>query len=492
MLLPLILIPLIASLLLLIPWKDRKIINILNCAGTLLLFVTALYNIGILLEKGTIKPGYLNGIFYLDHFNGLILLVTTLVSLLISFYSVSYMNEELKHNIVTLKNLRLFYFLLHAFIFTMVLTTIVQNLGVMWIAIEATTLASAFLVGFYKKEKSVEASWKYLIICSVGIAFAMLGITLIYYSSTTQMGHSFQALNWSFLIDNADKLQGNVLKFAFIFIFVGFGTKVGLAPMHTWLPDAHSQAPSPISALLSGVLLNTAMYGIMRVTTVVNVNLGDKSYTGNVLIVFGLLSMFTAAVFILVQQDIKRLLAYSSIENMGIIALGFGIASPLAVFAALYHTINHSLTKSMLFAASGNVYIKYGTKKIRKIRGILKTMPVTGTVFLLGLFAITGMPPFSIFTSEFGILSAAAGERKYLSLILAIVFLVMVFAGVAVRMLKMFYGAPGREMPAGEPDKLSPVILVIFIILIAITGFYIPGPLNQLLSGARDIITAVK
>ncbi len=492
MLLPIIAIPLLTSLLLLIPWKGRKIINILNCAGTTILFAAALFNLGILLDTGVITPDYLGGIFYLDAFNGLILLVTTLVSMLISFYSVSYMNEEYEKKVVTLKRLRFFYCLLHSFIFTMVLTTIAQNLGIMWIGIEATTLASAFLVGFYNKEKSIEAAWKYVIICSVGIAFAMLGVILLYYSSVHSLGQTFQGLNWQFLLVNADSLQGNILKLAFIFVLLGFGTKVGLAPMHTWLPDAHSQAPAPISALLSGVLLNTAMYGIIRVMTIVNANLGNTTYTGNLLIAFGLLSMATAAVFVLVQQDIKRMLAYSSIEHMGIIALGFGLASPLAVFAALYHTLNHSLTKSMLFAASGNIYLKYGTKKIRKIKGLLKTMPVTGTIFLLGLFAIIGMPPFSIFTSEFGILSAAVSDSRYLCLALALVFLVLVFVGFATRMLKIFFGKPDREYPTGEPGKLSTIILSVLFILITITGLYIPGPVNQLICAARDIITAVK
>jgi hydrogenase-4 component F len=187
-------------------------------------------------------------------------------------------------------------------------------------------------------------------------------------------------------------LQGSVLKIAFIFILVGFGTKVGLAPMHTWLPDAHSQAPAPISALLSGVLLNTAMYGIIRVMIIVNRNMGSSLFTGRLLMILGILSIGTAAVFIIVQKDFKRILAYSSIEHMGILAFGFGIMTPLSIFGSIYHILNHAFTKSLLFMASGNVFLKFGTRQVNKVHGIIKVMPVTGIAFLLGIFAITGMP----------------------------------------------------------------------------------------------------
>jgi hydrogenase-4 component F len=402
------------------------------------------------------------------------------------------MREEVARNNMHFGSLRLFYSLLYLFIFTMLLTTVSQNLGVMWIAIEATTLSSAFLVGFHNNRKSIEAAWKYIIICSVGIAIALLGIILLYYSSAQTLGKSIQGLNWQFLYDNAGSLHPNILKIAFIFVLLGFGTKAGLAPMHTWLPDAHSQAPSAVSALLSGVLLNTAMYGIVRVMMIVNRNMGSSVFTGRLLLVLGLVSIGTAAVFILVQQDFKRTLAYSSIEHMGIIALGFGISSALSVFAALLHILNHSLTKSMLFAASGNVYLRYGTKKIVKIRGIMKMLPVTGTVFLLGIFAITGMPPFSIFTSELGMIISAFKSSKYLAAGLLMAFLALIFAGMAFRMLKMFFGAPIKYHGEGETDRLTPVVLAAFLVLITASGLFLPEPLNRLIVSARDIIISFR
>ena len=491
MLFLLLLIPLTASLLFWTVKSSRKVINIINISGTSVLFAVSLFILKEVLEHGKITSDALGGIFYIDAFNGLILFTTTLVTLLISIYSVGYMNTEYDRNIVNHSSFRLYYSLLHLFIFTMIITTITQNIGLMWISIEATTLASAFLVGFYNNKKSIEAAWKYIIICSVGIAFALLGIVLLYYSAFNSLGNTLQCLNWQFLNDNAGTLHANVLKIAFIFVVIGFGTKVGLAPMHTWLPDAHSQAPSPISALLSGVLLNTAMYGIIRVMTIVNKNAGNTLFTGRLMIILGLLSVGFAAIFILVQKDFKRILAYSSIEHMGIIALGFGISSAPSIFASLFHIFNHSLTKSMLFAASGNVYLKYETKKISKIHGIIKVMPVTGTVFLLGLFAITGMPPFSIFTSELAITIAAFKEAKYLAAGLLLLFLALIFAGFTSQMLGMFFGKPQKDHGVGEINRITPVVLLIILIIIAVTGLYLPPFLEKLINSARDIILQV-
>lgn len=483
-----LIIPLVTCLLF---WavKDKKTVNIVNVAGSGALLLSSLFVISGVLRNGSVSTGFFGSLVYIDSFSALILLVTTFIGFLISIYSIGYMDEEYKRKLVNLGKLKVYYSLLHAFIFTMVLTTITQNMGVMWIAIEATTLASAFLVGFYNNKKSIEAAWKYIIICSVGIAFALLGIIMVYYSSVNIFSRSIQGLNWQFLFENAKSLQGSILKIAFIFILIGFGTKVGLAPMHTWLPDAHSQAPSPISALLSGVLLNTAMYGIVRVMTIVNKNAGSSLFAGRLLIVLGIVSIGTAAIFILAQQDFKRLLAYSSIEHMGIIALGFGMMTPLSVFGALFHVINHSLTKSMLFAASGNIYLKYETKKMNKIQGIFKVMPVTGTVFLLGIFAITGLPPFSVFMSELNIIIASFEARHYLIAALFLLFLTLIFAGFITQMVRMFYGKPfHEEIKVGETSISGSAVLILFLVLISAIGFYLPSPVKLLLESARDII----
>lgn len=468
--------------------KNKIIIHLTNLAGSMLLLLFSIIFLVEINESKVIASN--NSLFYIDSLSGYILFITNLAFFLVSLYSISYFGEELRRKVITLSKLKLYYCLSNAFVLSMLVALTTQNMGIMWIAIEATTLASTFLVGFYNNKRAIEAAWKYLIICSVGIAFAMLGIILLYYSSTiTLVCSKMSGLNWNFLLQNASALDPSILKIAFIFILIGFGTKVGFSPMHTWLPDAHSQAPSPVSALLSGVLLNTAMYGIIRVLAIVNKSLGSSTYTGNLLIFLGILSIGTAAVFVLVQQDYKRILAYSSIEHMGIIALGLGICTPISIFAALYHTFNHAMTKSMLFLSTGNVYLKYHTKKISSVKGLIKTMPVTGVVFILGVFAITGMPPFGIFMSEFNTVLSAVFFGKYIIAALLLIFLAIVFAGFVKQLSRMFYGKnENPEIKKGELDMIGPAVLIILLCITVFVGVYIPDPFKALLNSSTDII----
>ena len=473
--------------------NNRYIIHYTNLAGAVGLFIVSIITfIEVSINKSISGIGIFSGLIYIDSLNCYLLFITVLAYLLVSIYSISYFGEELRKRSITLGKLKLYYSLTNAFILSMVLALSTSNMGVMWIAIEATTLASVFLVGFYNNKTAIEAAWKYIIICSVGIAFALLGIVLLYYSSTVALGSSFEGLNWEYLFKNAKSLNGSILKISFIFILLGFGTKAGFSPVHTWLPDAHSQAPSPVSALLSGVLLNTAMYGILRVMTILNTNLGDNKYSGRLLIIFGLLSIGTAAFFILVQKDYKRLLAYSSIEHMGIIVLGFGIGTPIAVFAALYHTFNHAMTKTMLFLSSGNVYLKYHTKNISGIKGLIKTMPVTGIVFVLGIFAITGMPPFGIFMSEFNTVVAAFFTENFWAAGILLFFIAIVFAGFIKQLSKVFFGrCDNSEIKNGEIDFVGPAVLVVLLSIVLLMGVYIPEPLNKIMEASRDIILGI-
>ncbi len=471
--------------------KNKTLVHLTNLVGSMLILVFSILSlIDINKYKVIVGDGILSEFFYVDSLSGYIIFITSVAFFLVSLFSISYFGQELKRNVITLKKLKLYYSLSNAFVLAMLLALTTPNMGVMWIAIEATTLASAFLVGFYNNKRAIEAAWKYLIICSVGIAFAMFGIVLLYYSSTiTQVGTKVSGLNWNLLLQHASSLDQSILKIAFIFILIGFGTKVGFSPMHTWLPDAHSQAPSPVSALLSGVLLNTAMYGIIRVLSIVNKSLGSNGYTGNLLLLLGLLSLATAAIFVLVQQDYKRILAYSSIEHMGIIALGLGICTPVSIFAALYHTFNHAITKSMLFLATGNVYLKYHTKKIASIHGLIKTMPVTGIAFVLGVFAITGMPPFGIFMSEFNTVAGAIQSKYYIIAALLLIFLAAIFAGFVKQLSKMFYGEnTNSEIKKGELDFIGPTVLIILLCIMIFVGIYIPTPLKSLMDACTNII----
>lgn len=481
-------------------FHSKQLLHGLNVSGAFLLLGSAFWlTIRVLTQEVLVYPVF-NSFFYLDSLSVLILDTTLLVSFLVCIYAVGYLEHEYGQEAEP-KKLKLFYSLTYAFIFTMVLVAVTQNLGIMWIAIEATTLASVFLVGFSNTKYSIEAAWKYIIICSVGIALALLGIVFLYFASSQSQGYFQPSLNWSVLYENAGHLHGSILKFAFIFVLLGFGTKAGLVPMHTWLPDAHSEAPSPISALLSGVLLNSAMYGIIRFLAILNKSVGSSLYAGRLMVFLGLLSIGSAAMFILAQKNYKRLLAYSSVEHMGIIALALGLFTPASLFAALFHMINHSLTKSMLFLAAGNVLQKFKTKDIAGISGLLYTMPFTGAVFLLGILAIAGSPPFSIFSSELNITLAAFTAGKTLPGVLFVLLISLAFGAIAYAILRMFFGKADAAAPApGEinlygnaggiavGNTFGKAVILFLLVAITITGFYLPPFLRTLLTNAGRII----
>lgn len=468
--------------------------HVISVSASAALVVAACFVTAQVLGTGTYTYEFGGGLFYIDSVSIIMLDIVLFINLMTSIYSVGYLEEDRVHGNIDAKRMKLYYILIYSFVFTMILALTVRNMGVMWIAIEATTLASAFLVGFNNDKPALEASWKYVIICSVGISVALLGIIFLYVSSSGLLNEA-QGLDWTALFANAEVLKSPVLRFAFIFILVGFGTKAGLAPMHTWLPDAHSQAPSPISALLSGVLLNSAMYGIIRVVAIVNRNLGSTSFTGGLMIAAGLLSIITAALSIITQRDYKRLLAYSSIEHMGIISLSVGLFTPASLFAAFFHMVNHSLTKSMLFLSSGSVLHKYGTREINKVKGLLKALPVAGTIFLLGLFAIGGMPPFSVFASELNVLASAFDAGKPFIGAAAVLLLALVFAGIVYALFKMFYDKQEAEetsRPVGETNIAGAVVLIVMLIAIIVMGFTMPEGMKQLIMNAVNIIRGGK
>jgi len=480
-------IPIIAVLAFAV-FNKEKMLHVTSITASIIILVVAgiLTRNVILFDK--IEYAALGGIFYLDAVSMIILDIVLIIGFMTSVYSIGYLNEELKHGKIDSRRIKLYYILMYSFMFTMVFALTVKNMGIMWIAIEATTLSSTFLVGFHNDKQAIEAAWKYLIICSVGISVAFLGIIFLHFSSAGII-NSFHFLEWTELFDKAKALNSPDLRLAFIFILIGFGTKAGLAPMHTWLPDAHSQAPSPISALLSGVLLNTAMYGIIRTVSIVNKNLGSSDFTGRLLMAVGLLSIGTAAVFILTQKDYKRLLAYSSIEHMGIIAFGIGFFTPASIFGALFHMINHSFTKSMLFLSSGSILQKYGTRDISKVRSLLKILPISGTAFYIGLFAIAGTPPFSVFSSEFNVIAAVFANNHFILGSVIVFLLALVFVGIALTLFKIFYGTNViDDVEPGETNIPGTVVIVFFLVVISVTGLYMPEAIITLIVNAQKII----
>lgn len=468
--------------------KRKHLQHAISIIASIILMLIAGFLTRDVMLLGTVEYSALGGFFYIDALSIIVLDIVVIIGFMTSVFSIGYLEEELRDGKLNEGRLRIYYMLMYSFIFTMLLAVTVKNIGIMWVAIEATTLASAFLVGFYNGKDAIEAAWKYIIICSVGISIALLGIIFLQLSSIGAIDSS-EFLDWTALFNNAADLKGPTLRLAFIFILIGFGTKVGLAPMHTWLPDAHSQAPSPISTLMSGVLLNGAMYGIIRIVAIINHSFGSSVFVGRIMIAVGILSVVTAAIFIFTQNDYKRLLAYSSIEHMGIIAIAIGFFTPLSIFGGLFHMINHSFTKSMLFLSTGNILQKYHTKDISKIKGMFKLLPVTGIVFLLGLFAIAGTPPFSVFASEIVVISSIFQENNFFVGMLLILLLAIIFTGIVLTMFKMFYG---NDVPEGtSPGELNiPGVFVIvgLLVIITVMGLYIPNELKTLIDQAVKII----
>lgn len=368
------------------------------------------------------------------------------------------------------------------FLAAMTLVTVSQRFGLLWVAVEATTLVSAPLIYFHRHHRSLEATWKYLLICSVGIAIALLGNFFLAVAAASP-GRTPLPLVVPDLVGGAAGIDHTWLKAALILFLVGYGTKMGLAPLHTWLPDAHSEAPSVVSALLSGALLNCAFLGILRAQQVCAAA-GIAAFGQDLLVGFGLLSMAVAAVFIPGQGDYKRMLAYSSVEHMGILALGVGVGG-MATFGALFHAIGHSLAKAMLFLTAGNILAAYRSKATDEVRGVLRVLPVSGTLWVLGLFAITGSPPFGPFLSELTILRAMLGQGHPAVAVMFLALLAVIFVGMAGIVLEMAQGVPAAGTGRARPEPLSAVMpAVVLAAAVLVIGIYVPPPLRSALERA--------
>jgi hydrogenase-4 component F len=389
---------------------------------------------------------FLSGYVLVDALGTWTLVCTALVYFLASVYSIGYMR------LLTDERERLpqFYALFAAFAATMVCGPLMNNIGVYWIAIEFTTLVSTFLVGFERGHEAIEAAWKYIIVVSAGISLALLGTVLFYWAGSLVIGPTYD-MTWDALRAAAPRMNPALTQMAFLLVLVGYGTKAGLAPMHTWLPDAHSEGPAPVSAMLSGALLNTAMLGVARFLTITDAA-STSLLPRTVLVVFGALSLFVAALFIVRQRGIKRLMAYSSVEHMGVLALGFGFGGPLAIAAVLYHMLNHSLNKSLMFFGAGNVMRCFGTKDIEDIRGVWSRFPVTGALWLAGAVAITGAPPFGLFLSEFTLMRAGLATPNAWAVVVLLVLLIVIFIGFLNHFREMYFAEGDHTMTGIEHD----------------------------------------
>ncbi len=425
-------------------------------------------------------PGNLIG---LDALSLLFLLIVSGLFLPASIATVRYLSqqEEKVSSRTLFSRESIFTGSLLLFLFAMTLAILSRHIGLFWMAVEGTTLASAPLICYHRSPQTLEAAWKYLLICSVGIAMALVGNIALMVAAAFDPALEGLSLGFTNLLQHAGQLQPVWVKISFVFFLVGYGTKMGLVPMHTWLPDAHSEAPSPVSALLSGALLNCAFLGIIRGNMLLGA-VGQERFGQELLLFFGLSSMLVAGMFIIRQTGYKRMLAYSSVEHMGILAVALACG---ASFGGMYHALNHSLAKGALFLTAGVILSRYRTKNIDEVTGILKTRPIIGTLWILGFLAICGVPPFSVFGSEFMIMTGLATSGNWVALGLMLLALGLVFVGMAALMPRMAYGTPPATLPEAAPAKpvdwILPALLLGMSLLL---GLWIPEPIHHLIQSA--------
>lgn len=501
----LLIAPLLAAVLSLMTTHARLLhaLNLVTMSGLLLSEISLIQQV---LAQGPVTT--LWGLTYIDALSTFILFIITVIGLSCSVYTWAYFNDYTARGVITVKRLSRFFVLFHAFLFAMIVATVANSLGVLWVAIEATTLATTFLIAFFRKREGLEAGWKYLILCSVGIALALFGTVLTYYSSVRVLGDESSALNISQLLEVARQLDPHVLKLAFIFLLVGYGTKIGLVPMHAWLPDAYSEAPAPVTAMLAGVLETVAVYAVLRSKAIMDQAL-PQAFTGNLLLLFGLISFVVAALFILIQRDYKRLFAYSSVEHMGLAMVGFGVGGSVGIFGGLFHLLNHALAKSLAFFSAGNVHRRFGTREIGEVRGLAHVQPVTAVALLVAGLALVGMPPFSVFVSEVMVVSALATQSfasdtlhlggfltvivddhvRSLSIVtLFLLFAVALFGGFTYRLASMIWGAAPEGVKRGEGWNIGHIPLIVTGLALLILGVMLPAPVKLLLDHAVSVL----
>ncbi len=407
-----------------------------------------------------------------DDLNIVFIVLNTFVGFTTSVFSASYIAHELDTGRLTATHLRFYHAMYQIMMLGMNLALVSNNIGLLWVAVELATLSTVVMVGMYRTHEALEAAWKYFILGSVGIALALFGTILVYMAAQPVLGEGPDAMVWTILIERVPAFDPALLNLAFVFLLLGYGTKIGLAPLHAWLPDAHAEGPTPISAVLSGLLLNVALYAILRFKMLLAAS-PETIAPGPLMATLGLVSLIFAAFMLYRRRDIKRLFAYSSIEHMGIITFAFGMGGPLANFAGLLHMVMHSLTKSAIFFAVGHIAQVKGTQKIAEIRGLTVTHPALGWGLVIGVIAIAGLPPLGIFMSEFLVVSSTFAREPLLAV--ALVFGILVaFGALLLRLTGLAFGEP---QGGTAPTEASHVPMYVHLGLVLVAGLYLPPPL---------------
>jgi hydrogenase-4 component F len=447
----------------------------LNILATLSTLVAAVF---LLFERPPVG-GYL----FVDDLNVVFIVLSTFVGFTTSIFSASYIAHELETSRLTPRFLRFYHAMYQTLMFAMNLALTANNIGLLWVAVELATLTTVLMVGIYRTHEALEAAWKYFILGSVGIALALFGTILVYMAARPVIGDGHDAMVWTALMEKAASFSPELLNVAFVFLMLGYGTKIGLAPLHAWLPDAHAEGPTPISAVLSGLLLNVALYALLRFKMLIAANPSTVA-PGPLMVTLGLISLVFAAFMLYRRRDIKRMFAYSSIEHMGIITFAFGMGGPLANFAGLLHMTMHSLTKSAIFFAVGHVAQAKGTQRISEIRGLTESHPVLGWGLVMGVVAIAGLPPLGIFMSEFLIVTSTFAREPLLAIILAF-GLLLASGALMLRLSEVAFG-PATGSKAAVEASYVPLFSHLALVLGA--GIFLPPPLVAWFQGVARLL----
>lgn len=478
----LLLPPLVSSVLPAVVRRHGRALGWVNVAGASL-SLAASAGLSASVVTGADAPAVPGALLAADALSALLAVCVALITLLAVALGPG-LAEDDPHDAAAVRRYRIF---LNALALTMLVAVTTTSVALMWVAIEATTIASAIIIPLKRTKASVEASWKYLLICSVGIALAFAGTVLAYFDFVSTTGPLPSALDWAVLRAAAPALRPELMRLAFAFILVGYGTKAGLAPMHTWLPDAHSEAPAPLSAMMSGVLLAVAMYAIARWKSVVDASLGP-SFTNTLLIAAGLLSVVIGTFSLVIQRHYKRMLAYSSVEHVGLATIGLALG-PLGVFAAFLHLVNHAVAKSMAFLLAGRVLERYRTSEIAGVSGLLRAMPWTGGLFGVAVLTLVGLPPFGLFLSEFLLVRAAVVTGQFFVAGAVLALLVVAFASLLGHLNHMLYGQVPDGVAVGERRGWPTVTLAGCAVLLVVLGVVLPWPVTTILDRAVSVLT---
>lgn len=484
-----LLVPLISALILYLSPKNQTFLKGLHILASAATSAVLLYAVSMVLSDGDIFA--YDKFLFLDSLGCVFLILIAVTGFLVNLYATTYMKWELENGHIDLNTLKKYYALSHLFIFTMSLSVICNNIAFMWAAIEATTLASVFLVAINQDKKSTESGYKYIVLCSIGLAFALYATILLYSATFSNLGNGESSMLFTSILDNAKTLNSSAAKIIFVFALIGFGTKAGLAPTHTWLPDVHAQGPAPISALLSGVLLKCAMLALLRYYAVVAEAIG-MDFVQGVMIISGTITLFVSAFFLMRQHDVKRMFAYHSIAHMGVIAFALGVGGKWGIMAAIFHCLAHSFTKALAFITTGNIARIYGHKDMSKMGGMIKIAPITTIMFGTAVCSLVGVPGFAIFVSEFFVFKSAILTGQYIAVVLFAVSLTIIFIADFSHFNMASFGQAkspivhNKEMSLGENLPLIALCALIIVFgLWHVDSFFvlIENGMNLLLRG---------